>query len=64
MPDTPTPATLGPAEKARQLPTTPGVYLLKDTQGRVVYIGKAKNLRSRVGSYFQKTAADDPRIKG
>ncbi|MDX2035712.1 MAG: excinuclease ABC subunit UvrC [Isosphaeraceae bacterium] len=47
----------------RKFPTTPGVYLMKDAQGRVIYIGKAKNLRARAASYFQKTAADDRRIK-
>ncbi len=35
---------------------------MKDAQGRVIYIGKAKNLRSRAGSYFHKTATDDRRI--
>src|SRR4051812_19256584 len=63
MSDTPLPATASPSEKVRKFPTSPGVYLMKDAQGRVVYVGKAKNLRSRAGSYFQKTAADDPRIK-
>ena len=48
------------AEKVRtKFPDTPGVYLMKDTQGRVIYIGKAKNLRARAGSYFLKAAADD-----
>jgi excinuclease ABC subunit C len=55
-------ATLSPAEKVRQFPTTPGLYLMKDGQGRVIYIGKAKNLRSRASSYFHKTATDDRRI--
>ncbi len=50
-------------EKIRSLPKSPGVYLLKDAQGRVIYIGKAKNLKNRVGSYFVKGAAEDPRIK-
>jgi excinuclease ABC subunit C len=54
---------ISPAEKVKQFPATPGVYLLKDGQGRVLYIGKAKNLRSRAGSYFLKTAAEDVRIK-
>src|SRR6059058_1414575 len=54
--------TLSAADKVRMFPTTPGVYLMKDAQGRVIYVGKAKNLRARAGSYFQKTAADDPRI--
>ena len=39
----------------------PGVYLMKDAAGRVIYIGKAKNLRNRAGSYFLKAAAEDPR---
>src|SRR5213595_1191192 len=55
-------ATLSPADKVKQFPTTPGLYLMKDAQGRVIYVGKAKNLRSRAGSYFHKTAADDRRI--
>jgi len=38
------------------LPKTPGVYLMKDVDGRVLYIGKAKDLRSRVASYFQPGA--------
>ena len=61
MSDAPSKA-LDTREKIRQFPTTAGVYLMKDAQGRVVYVGKAKNLRSRAGSYFQKTAADDKRI--
>jgi len=38
----------------RQLPSTPGVYLMKDAGGRVLYVGKAQSLRSRVRSYWQK----------
>jgi excinuclease ABC subunit C len=63
MSDPSSQATTGPAEKVRQFPTSPGVYLMKDAQGRVIYVGKAKNLRSRAGSYFQKTAAENHRIK-
>lgn len=39
-------------EKAKTLPGTPGVYLMKDTRGVVIYVGKSRNLRDRVGSYF------------
>jgi excinuclease ABC subunit C len=41
-----------PREKALQLPERPGVYLFKDAGGTVVYVGKARSLRSRVRSYF------------
>src|SRR5437764_13962800 len=40
-------------EKAKQLPKAPGVYLMKDDKGRVIYVGKSASLRDRVGSYFQ-----------
>jgi len=49
------------AAKARTFPQTPGVYLMKDAAGRVIYVGKAKNLRARAGSYFLKAAAEDRR---
>lgn len=50
------------SEKVRtKFPTTPGVYLFQDKQGRVIYIGKAKNLRARAGSYFLKAAAESER---
>ena len=42
------------ASKIRTLPKEPGVYLYKNAEGEVIYVGKAKNLRSRVGSYLLK----------
>src|SRR6202165_4788587 len=38
--------------KIRTLPTSPGCYLYKNAEGEVIYVGKAKNLRARVRSYF------------
>jgi excinuclease ABC subunit C len=55
------PSPADPREKVRTFPTTSGVYLMKDAQGRVIYVGKAVNLRSRVVSYFSVTAASDRR---
>ena len=43
-------------ERLKSLPAKPGVYLFRDTRGDVLYVGKAKSLRSRVRSYFQKTS--------
>ena len=39
-------------EQLTRLPTSPGVYLMKDAAGNVLYVGKAANLRNRVRSYF------------
>ena len=50
-----------PREKVRGFPDAPGVYLFKDRQGRVLYIGKAVNLRNRASSYFNRQAAEDRR---
>jgi excinuclease ABC subunit C len=49
------------AEKVKGFPQTAGVYLMKDAAGRVIYIGKAKNLRARASSYFLKAAEQDRR---
>ena len=41
-------------ERLAELPRSPGVYLFRDERGDVLYVGKAKSLRSRVRSYFQR----------
>lgn len=43
-------------QRIGEFPKTPGVYLMKDSEGRVLYVGKAKDLRARVASYFQPSA--------
>ena len=45
----------------RNLPMKPGVYLMKDDQGTIIYVGKAKKLRNRVRSYFNASAEDNPK---
>src|SRR6202158_2308663 len=45
--------------KIRSIPTEPGVYLYKNAEGEVIYVGKAKNLRSRVASYFHEARWED-----
>lgn len=47
--------------KVRQLPAEPGVYLFKDSEGRILYVGKAASLKDRVRSYFQVTS--DPKTQ-
>jgi excinuclease ABC subunit C len=51
--------SIEPREKVKTFPAAPGVYLMKDGRGRVIYVGKAVNLRNRAGSYFTKQAAED-----
>ncbi|MEO7556488.1 MAG: GIY-YIG nuclease family protein, partial [Acidimicrobiales bacterium] len=46
---------------AGTIPEAPGSYQFKDADGRVIYVGKAKSLRSRVGSYFQNPVNLAPR---
>jgi excinuclease ABC subunit C len=55
------PATYRPAPG--EIPTHPGVYRFRDEHRRVIYVGKAKNLRSRLSSYFQDLAALHPRTQ-
>ena len=51
------------ANRLRITPTGPGVYLLKDSREKVLYVGKAANLRSRLRSYFATSAAHEPKIR-
>jgi len=55
------PATYRPAPG--EVPTDPGVYRFRDPHGRVIYVGKAKNLRSRLANYFQDVANLHPRTQ-
>ena len=50
-------------QKLENLPTSPGVYLMKNARGQVLYIGKAKVLADRVRSYFQRSSVPSPRIQ-
>ena len=50
-------------EKLQTLPTAPGVYLHKDEAGKIIYVGKAKNLRNRVRSYFQSGRGHDRKTR-
>lgn len=48
---------------ATDYPDTPGVYLMKNGRGKIIYVGKAKRLRRRLASYFQKNAGHTPKTK-
>jgi len=48
-------------EKIASLPDSPGVYMMKDITGRVIYVGKARSIKKRVPSYFQSGGAYSPR---
>ena len=50
-------------EKALSLPYEPGVYIMKNADDRVIYVGKAKKLKSRVTQYFQDTASHTPKTR-
>jgi excinuclease ABC subunit C len=53
---------LSPKAKARRAPHTPGVYLMKDPAGLVVYVGKAKDLKKRLASYFIPRPRMTPKV--
>lgn len=50
-------------EKLQILPDKPGVYLMKDIKGRIIYVGKAVNLKNRVRSYFQSSRNHSPKVQ-
>jgi len=50
-------------DKLETLPLRPGVYLFKDAEGTILYVGKARVLRDRVRSYFQASRPSDPRLE-
>lgn len=50
-------------DKALSLPYEPGVYLMQDKTGQIIYVGKAKKLKNRVSQYFQNTAAHTPKTR-
>lgn len=50
-------------EKALSLPYAPGVYIMRDKNDRVIYVGKAKKLKNRVTQYFQDTASHTPKTR-
>ena len=47
--------------KLTSLPNKPGIYLFKDNSGKVIYVGKARSLKSRVKNYFQDSRFLDPK---
>ncbi len=49
-------------ERLKQLPQRPGVYRMLDSLGNIIYVGKAKNLKSRVSQYFQNQQDRDPKV--
>jgi excinuclease ABC subunit C len=62
----PEPDTINLKEKVRRLPHSPGVYLMKDRLGQTIYVGKAKDLKKRVSTYFQasrKLLVSQPKVR-
>lgn len=57
--------SLNPAlkEQVKSLPDKPGVYLFKDSQGKIIYVGKAASLKKRVTSYFQSSQSKEAKLK-
>jgi len=64
--ETKTPRTESPERFASQVAhvtTGPGVYIMRNLQGKILYVGKARNLRKRLQSYFQKQRSHDPKTR-
>jgi excinuclease ABC subunit C len=51
------------SQKVKELPHAPGVYLMKDSAGQVIYVGKSKQLRKRVQSYFRSSPTHTPKVR-
>ena len=49
--------------RLRAVPNNPGVYIMKDSEGEVLYVGKAANLKTRIRSYFAKSSGLPTRIQ-
>ena len=49
-------------QSVKNLPNNPGVYLMYDKHDEIIYVGKAKNLKNRVSSYFRKNTAHTPKV--
>lgn len=50
-------------EKLKLLPSAPGIYVMKDSSGNIIYIGKSKNLKNRVNQYFIKNSSRTPKVE-
>ena len=50
-------------EKLKHLPENPGVYVMLDKDGQIIYVGKAKNLKNRVSQYFRKSSSHSIKVK-
>ena len=51
------------AEKLKLLPDSPGVYIMKDAHGKIIYVGKAVVLKNRVRQYFQSSRSQAPKVR-
>ena len=49
-------------DKVKKLPMQPGIYIMKDKKGEIIYVGKAKSLKNRVSSYFRSVDKHLPKV--